>query len=270
MKDICGYEGLYAITRDGRVWSYPKTRTGSRGGVSHNGIWLKPSMCRGGYLRALLSSHGRTKTASVARLVASAFIPNPSKLPEINHINGVKTDNRAENLEWVTRSQNQRHARLTGLHGERSLASSRENAKKAHLACRKISTEAANEARYLYASGQFTQKELSARFGISERIMFDVIKGHPRYRASESPKLRRELNLIAASSNERRKKLSDQDERAIQMLRSAKGHSYRAIGDAYGVTATTVMNILRRLAANQRADIAGGLDGVRAEMRGKK
>lgn len=66
-----------------------------------------------GYPRVWLSMCGKLKHHFVHRLVASAFLPNPSKLPEINHINGIKTDNRVENLEWCTVSHNRRHSSYT-------------------------------------------------------------------------------------------------------------------------------------------------------------
>ena len=67
------------------------------------------------YIRVNLYKNGKNNYFQLHRLVAEAFIPNPENKPFINHINGIKTDNRVENLEWCTKSENAIHAFKTGL-----------------------------------------------------------------------------------------------------------------------------------------------------------
>lgn len=68
-----------------------------------------------GYIMAMLRHNGVSKNKRVHRLVAEAFIPNHNNKPYINHINGVKSGNRIENLEWCTSSENNKHAFINGL-----------------------------------------------------------------------------------------------------------------------------------------------------------
>ena len=71
---------------------------------------------RFGYETVHLSKNGENKHCKVHRLVAAAFIDNPDNLPEVNHIDGDKLNNCVSNLEWVSRSQNMKHAYSIG-HG---------------------------------------------------------------------------------------------------------------------------------------------------------
>ena len=115
-KDIFGYEGLYQVSDQGRVKSLErKVRHGRGIDLTIKERILKPGTDRGGYLRVGLCDGGKQKTFKVHRLVCEAFHENPDNKPQVNHLNEIKTDNRACNLEWSTAKENCNH----GTHNER-------------------------------------------------------------------------------------------------------------------------------------------------------
>lgn len=124
-KDIKDFEGLYQIDEYGNVYSMDKR---VNAGIMHHtsvvkkGKQLKPETCRNGYKRVLLISMENKRCHKlVHRLVAEAFIPNNLNLPQVNHIDGDKSNNHYLNLEWCTQQENNVHALKTGLRtGKRS------------------------------------------------------------------------------------------------------------------------------------------------------
>lgn len=121
-KPIAGYESLYWVTPGGDVYALFRRVHLIRmklGKTSHRS--------REPYRAVTLCANGRHTTQLVHRLVALAFLPSVPGCDEVNHKNGIKSDNRVENLEWVTRTTNVRHARDVlgakyGGRGERSRA----------------------------------------------------------------------------------------------------------------------------------------------------
>lgn len=98
-KDIPGYEGLYQINQEGYIKS-----------ISYHGIGneriLKKKLNKKGYYTVGLCKNGIQKRYKVSRLVAETFIPNPDNKTCVDHINTIRTDDRVENLRWVTHKEN--------------------------------------------------------------------------------------------------------------------------------------------------------------------
>lgn len=113
--DIPGYEGLYQINSIGEVRSLPKIRLIRNKQQFYSMRLLKAAPTNNGYLIVSLWKNGEIKRCHIHRLIAETFIPNPLNKEQVNHINGVKSDNRIENLEWATQSENTIHAFKNGL-----------------------------------------------------------------------------------------------------------------------------------------------------------
>lgn len=111
MKDVAGYEGLYAVSIYGDVWSYRRKK------------FLVKCPTKKGYLYVILSKNGNKEHAYVHRLVAQAYIPNPDNLAQVNHKDEDKTNNNVDNLEWCTTKYNinygtgvERRVKTSGFH----------------------------------------------------------------------------------------------------------------------------------------------------------
>jgi hypothetical protein len=176
MKDIPGYEGIYAITENGRVWSYQRKTTG-RGGRPAVGQWIKQRFSRGGkYLSVALRAIGerRSRGHLVHRLVLTTYVgAPPHEASECNHLDGDKMNNVLGNLEWTTSSGNRKHAWSTGLIKE--TANRHEASFKRALTLRKLTGEQAREIRHRHSAGE-TQTDIADSYHVSRKTIYMIIK----------------------------------------------------------------------------------------------
>ena len=107
MKEIKGFEAMYSVTSDGRVFGHKRNK------------YLNQKITRFGYAEVVLSSGKNAKRnvkyITVHRLVANAFIPNLNDLPQVNHIDGNKLNNDVSNLEWMSAKDNINHSWANGM-----------------------------------------------------------------------------------------------------------------------------------------------------------
>lgn len=156
IKDVKGLKGVYAVTSEGRVWSYRRKK------------WLSPYDNGRGYQMVRLHCKPIVVDVSVHRLVGEHFIKNQYNKPQINHKNGIKADNRAKNLEWVTARENIQHASDTGLNKTSKLS-----------LIQKISI------CRMHVLAKMKQKNIANLFNVSPPAISYIIKNFSDYAVAE-------------------------------------------------------------------------------------
>lgn len=110
-KPVNGFEGLYEVSSDGQVRTVSRIASQKNGGLYPVKSKIKVARrTKSGYMQVALVRNNITHNTYLHRIIGEAFILKPEGCDVINHINGIKNDNRIENLEWVTSSQNNLHA----------------------------------------------------------------------------------------------------------------------------------------------------------------
>ena len=183
MKDIIGYEGLYAVTEYGKVWSYPKRVNSFKGSwmVQHEYVNTKRRIKPHVQYTVPLSKDGKRIRHQVHRLVAQTYIPNPENKPQVNHKDGNPLNNNVDNLEWATQSENMRHARDSGMlnqYTEKSMANrslqGRKNQHNTVKARRMFTMEEVAEIKKTYSEGVKSARAIAKELGCSNNTISNI------------------------------------------------------------------------------------------------
>ena len=161
-RAIDGTDGKYEVSNTGKVRSVNYKNSGKT-------QELKPAADPKGYMKTMLKIKGKWKTVKVHRLVAEAFIPNPKGLPQVNHCDGNKENNRIDNLEWATNKDNAHHAIEHGLFTNSYKATHEANNRRK----KKVIAIDSNGNSHIYES----QSEAARELNVNRRHVQLVLKG---------------------------------------------------------------------------------------------
>lgn len=154
-KPAKGLEDRFEVSNRGRVRNI------------HSGTILKPFIACGYRTIRIYIKDNKEKNFSIHRLVAVTFIPNPENKPQVNHIDGIKTNNNVENLEWVTPKENADHAFRTGL--RTAIGSKHPNSKLTEAIVEEIKRD------YVRGSKQFGARSLARKYGVNQKAIYSII-----------------------------------------------------------------------------------------------
>ncbi len=172
-KDIPNFEGYYQASTMGRIRSLDREieKRDGRGGIDRyvrlGKIFNLKYKKNRRYTSVRLSKDGKTNSYAVHRIIAITFINNSENKPQANHINGIKSDNRVENLSWMTNSENVNHAIETGLNNSVRGES--------HGSC-KFKNEDITNMRNMYKTGNYTYKQIGLLFNATVARVSEIIR----------------------------------------------------------------------------------------------
>lgn len=166
-KDLVGYEGYYQVSDKGRVRTVDRVLVKSNGVKQpRKGKVSKLGSDKNGYNTIILWKQGKGTFSRVCRLVAITFIHNAENKPTVNHKNGIRNDDRVDNLEWMTHSENSQHSFDTGLQYN-------EQGEKHHGS--KLTEEDVLFIRKSYEDKTHNQMELARMFGLHQPQISRII-----------------------------------------------------------------------------------------------
>ena len=225
-KSIEGYEGFYEISDTGEVRSLDRIlKRKDNKPYTAKGQTMKIKNFKSGYEYVTLASttinKGKNKKFLIHRLVAMAFIPNPENKPFVNHIDGIKNNNRVENLEWVTRVENAQHAVKNGLYN--------------HVVGEASGTAKLTEKQVLEIldnyDGSETLQVIANRYTVCVERISRILTGDS-------------WSYLGRKSKEKKKMTRLTEKQVIEIIEKGKCDTYAKISGKYNCSEETIRNIL--------------------------
>ena len=167
-KQVKGYEDNYICSSKGQVKSIKRNKVLKQ---NKSPMYYSVDLCKNGEIKRHL----------IHRIIAMSFHENPQNKPQVNHINGNKLDNRSENLEWVTRSENQLHSIRIGLRHTRG-----ENNSQSKLN--------SNTVLEIFNSNK-TLSELALKYNVSKSTICDIKRGYSWTHITGMPNIKKYKNV---------------------------------------------------------------------------
>ena len=236
-REVPGFEGRYEVSSHGRVRSLPRVELSSRGRRVVKGGLLRSTPDPDGYLHVSLSggSGAKRRTCSLHRLVCTAFHGPPTLLHnEAAHLDGSRTNARADNLRWVSKRENHSHKRLHGTHG------AGEKHPRARL------TEASARVAISMLADGLTCKEVGAVVGVSASAIEDIRK-RKNWRHIQGPTAAYAPRSTGSgqhgAKNHWAKLTQDQAEEIRR--RGRAGETCRALGREFGISKAAANRAIR-------------------------
>lgn len=173
-----GFENSYEVSNYGQVRSIDRYCSGRKGLIK--GQIIHSDLNQKGYPQLRLYNSNKKYVRNQHRLVALAFIPNPNNLPQVNHIDGNKENNCVTNLEWISNSDNMRHAYKLGLKCSKGENNSN---------C-KITDNQVTQIKLIYNTGK-SSKYISEELDIKLHIVRQIISGKS-WKTNKTPLMKRD------------------------------------------------------------------------------